>query len=397
MENEMRVFIASEFRCHICNGEYYLTSKAYSIYKHYSDAFGEVVLCSRFIEITNLESSMVKVNFIRDIIQIKSLNSALIGLYDKDIENKIRNCDLVIGRLPSIIAIRSCKIAEKVNKSYLVELMCDSWASYWNHGVSGKVIAPYMYLSTKSITYNANYAIYVTEKYLQKHYPCKNQSINASNVTINEISNDILINRLKKIKNKDNCKELAIMTSADIDLSSKGQRFVVRSMGKLKAIGITVTYYLAGNGNQQHLLHEAVKAKVENQIVFLGWLTQEEIFSQIDKVDIYIQPSLQEGLPRAVIEAMSRGCPCIGTNIAGTPELLDKDCIVETASSNDIVRVIVNMLSKGLEKYAIHNFERSKDYLESTLNGRRNQYFKIIIDELKEIKYGTNDDSSIHN
>ena len=54
------------------------------------------------------------------------------------------------------------------------------------------------------------------------------------------------------------------MTSADIDLSSKGQRFVVRSMGKLKAIGITVTYYLAGNGNQQHLLHEAVKAKVEN-------------------------------------------------------------------------------------------------------------------------------------
>nr|WP_051032496.1 glycosyltransferase family 4 protein [Holdemania massiliensis] len=187
------------------------------------------------------------------------------------------------------------------------------------------------------------------------------------------------------------------MTSADIDLSSKGQRFVVRSMGKLKAIGITVTYYLAGNGNQQHLLHEAVKAKVENQIVFLGWLTQEEIFSQIDKVDIYIQPSLQEGLPRAVIEAMSRGCPCIGTNIAGTPELLDKDCIVKTASSNDIVRVIVNMLSKGLEKYAIHNFERSKDYLESTLNGRRNQYFKIIIDELKEIKYGTNDDSSIHN
>ena len=94
---------------------------------------------------------------------------------------------------------------------------------------------------------------------------------------------------------------------------------------------------------------------------------------------------------------MSRGCPCIGTNIAGTPELLDKDCIVKTASSNDIVRVIVNMLSKGLEKYAIHNFERSKDYLESTLNGRRNQYFKIIIDELKEIKYGTNDDSSIHN
>ena len=45
----MKALIASEFRCTIYNGEYYLAPKAYSIYKRYSDAFGKIFVCSRFL------------------------------------------------------------------------------------------------------------------------------------------------------------------------------------------------------------------------------------------------------------------------------------------------------------------------------------------------------------
>lgn len=381
----MRIFIASEFRCHIYQNEYYLSSKAFSIYKRYADAFGKVILCSRFIRLDNIEKGLIKTDFIEDIISINNLSLALLGKYDQKIEEKINNCNLVIGRLPSIIAYRAADIARKCNIPFLAELMCDGWDPYWNHGVKGKVIAPYMHLKMKKVTYNANFALYVTENYLQNRYSCKNPSVSASNVLLKTVNEEILQKRLMKIRKMSaNKKEISVMTTASIDLLSKGQRFVVRAMEQLKKQGIIVRYHLVGGGEKKHLISEAEKSGVLEQLEFLGELTLDEVFAELDKIDIYIQPSLQEGLPRAVIEAMSRGCPCIGANTAGIPELIDRECIVKKASSIEISETIKKMLSCGLEKYAIRNFEHSKEYLESNLNARRNKYFAKVFESLKE-------------
>ena len=56
--------------------------------------------------------------------------------------------------------------------------------------------------------------------------------------------------------------------------------------------------------------------------------------------DIYIQPSLQEGLPRAVVEAMSTALPCIGFNTGGIPELLEPEYIVKLKNVDGIVQRI---------------------------------------------------------
>lgn len=381
----MKILIASEFRCHIYKNDYYLSSKAYSIYKRYSDAFGKVILCSRFVTLDKLEKGLIKVDFIDDIVQINSLTKSLLNGYNKEIENKIKKCDLVIGRLPSVTAYKAADIAMKNNTLFLAELMCDGWDPYWNHGLTGKLIAPFMHLKMRTVTSKADYAVYVTKEYLQNRYPCKNESINASNVLIKSINEDLLQKRIERIKRMpSNILELDVMTTASIDLLSKGQRFVVRAMGELKKEGIRINYHLVGGGNKDHLLNEAEKANVADQLIFKGELTLEEVYEELDKIDIYIQPSLQEGLPRAVIEAMSRACPCIGANTAGIPELLNKECITKCHSSHDIVRAIEEMLSNGLERYAIENFENSKDYLEDRLNLKRNNYFEKIKNRIND-------------
>lgn len=381
----MKIFIASEFRCHVYKNEYYLSSKAYSIYKRYAEAFGKIVLCSRFIELDELEKGLTKVDFIEDVIPINSLTKSLLGRYNNSIEEKIKLCDLVIGRLPSITAYKAADIAKKNHKPFLAELMCDGWDPYWNHGFSGKIIAPYMHMKMKKVTYNADFALYVTEKYLQNRYPCANPSINASNVLIKTIDDEVLKSRLGKINAMpSDVREIAVMTTASIDLLSKGQRYVVRAMGELKTKGIIVKYHLVGGGKKEHLISEAEKAGVKDQLVFKGELTLDEVYQELDKIDIYIQPSLQEGLPRAVIEAMSRACPCIGANTAGIPELLDEECIAKRHSGLDIARILEEMMSKGLQSYAVTNFEHSKDYLESNLNERRNNYFRNIKDKISK-------------
>lgn len=105
----------------------------------------------------------------------------------------------------------------------------------------------------------------------------------------------------------------------------------------------------------------------------------------LDKTDIYIQPSLQEGLPRAVVEAMSRGCPVIGANTGGIPELISKECIVSRKSEQSIVRAIINMLKDNrLNEEAVRNFEKSKLYNENLLEVKRNDYYSYIIESLSE-------------
>lgn len=374
----MKALIASEFRCTIYNGEYYLAPKAYSIYKRYSDAFGKIFVCSRFVETNTLKAGYKKADFIDKIINIKSLQKVLLGFYDKEIEKLILESKLVIIRVPSIIAFRSANIAYRMGKKVLAEAMGDPWDAYWNHSFLGKCIAPYMTYKMKTTMKQADYAIYVTEYFLKSRYPNNNKSIHASNVAISSVSTDILNKRINKIKNIDR-KHISLMTAAGVNVRAKGHKYVIEAMRKLKEQGIDVTYYLAGEGSADYLKKVAEINGVSDKVIFLGELSKEEVFKYIDNVDIYIQPSLQEGLPRSVIEAMSRGCLCLGSKTAGIPELLDEECLFDRKSSNAIVEKINFLLSQDLEKYALRNFDTSKKYVESILNERRKKLFEEIL------------------
>lgn len=379
----MRVFLASEFRCTIYKGEYYLATRAYVIFVRYAKAFGDIVLCSRFEEVKEEPYDCIKADFIKEVVDCDSLSKAMIGLYKDQMMKVMESCDFVVGRFPSIIAFRACDYAKKLDKIFVAELMCDGWDSYWNHSFAGKVIAPYMTTKMKKCTWDADFAIYVTEKFLQRKYPCKNPSINASNVVITDIDADILSRRLKKIKETD-LHNISMMTSASVDQHSKGQEYVVKAISLLKEKGINVKYYLAGDGKQTYLKKIAQEAGVVENLVFLGRLPIEKIFETLDEIDIYVQPSLQEGLPRSVIEAMSRACPVMGARTAGIPELMDDECVFKRRSKKSVADAVETVLNNGLAGYAIRNFEHSKAYSNDILNDRRNSYYDMIKKKVNE-------------
>lgn len=373
----MKVFLASEFRCTVYKGEYYLATRAYVIYVRYAEAFGDIVLCSRFEKADEKPFDCIKADFIKEIVDCDSLSKTMLGRYKNQMIHAMRKCDFAVGRFPSIIAFRAYDCAKKLGKIFVAELMCDGWDSYWNHSMAGKIIAPYMTNKMKRCTWNADFAIYVTERFLQKKYPCKNPSINASNVVIKDCNQEILINRLKKIKEMD-VHNISMMTSASVDQYSKGQEYVVKAIKILKDRGIYVTYFLAGEGDQNYLLNFARKADITANLIFMGRLPIKDIFKKLDEIDIYIQPSLQEGLPRAVIEALSRACPVLGARTAGIPELIDNECVFKRASARSIADTIEIILKNGLKEYAKRNFEHSKLYNDETLNERRNSYYEEI-------------------
>jgi len=80
-------------------------------------------------------------------------------------------------------------------------------------------------------------------------------------------------------------------------------------------------YRFVGSGEEETKLKELVKQKhLDDCINFVGF--RYDIPRQLAMLDIYVQPSLYEGLPNSVLEAMASGLPVIATDVGGTSEAI---------------------------------------------------------------------------
>lgn len=111
-------------------------------------------------------------------------------------------------------------------------------------------------------------------------------------------------------------------------------------------------------------------------------MPHEDVFRWLEQVDIYIHPSKQEGLPRALIEAMNSTCFCIGAHTGGIPELLPNEFIFSNRKNNyiEIARLIENNLHV-MEKAAKRNFYQSQQYGKKKIQNRRNEFLVQFLEE----------------
>lgn len=380
----MKIMIGTDVVVLRYDEKLYLSNVFGMVLKRYYNQFGKVVLCTRVKTVSEVPEKMCDVTeLIEKVVNMGGLLKPLLHMEDKRIIQNMEECDLVVGRVPCIIAYRLFDCAKKLRKPFFSELMGCAWDAYWNHGIAGKIIAPYMYLKMKRVVKNADYGLYVTEKFLQKRYPCKNETVSASNVKITDVSDEVFDKRVEKILKMDK-NNISLMTSAAVDVRYKGHEYVIKAIPKLKEHGINVTYYIVGGGDQTYLRKIAENCGVLDNVFFTGLLTLEEVFEHLDKSDVYIQPSLQEGLPRAMIEAMSRGCVCLGAKTAGIPELVDAECIFKRKSVSSIVKCILAIVKKDFTYYAKRNFEEAKKYKSEVLDEKRNKYFYKIKSEFEK-------------
>lgn len=313
------------------------------------------------------------------VIEVPNLNSPIQYITKHREKVKFREiiskCDLIFLRIPSVISDMVAEICQQTGKPYLVEVGGCSWDAYFNHGLLGKVVAPIMYFNQKRTVNNAQFASYVTEKWLQNRYPAQCPQIAASNVYLRDFDEEIIKTRILRC-DRSSYAPKKIGTIASIDVRYKGQEYVIRALHKLKLLGYRLDYELVGAGVGNYLKDLAKKLGIEDQIHFLGLKKHSDIWEWLDQIDIYAQPSKQEGLPRAVIEAMSRGCVCIGSTTAGIPELLDSKYVFQNGDVNQICNIIQGIYrDKDIKQNIIRNFEKSKEFDIDLLNQRRADLF----------------------
>lgn len=291
------------------------------------------------------------------------------------IKRYVKLADMIFLRIPSIYSNMAAEECRKIRKPYLVEVGGCAWDSYFNHSIAGKFMAPILYFAQKKTVKNAHFATYVTKVWLQNRYPTRGEQIVASNVYLNHFDNDNIERKILRYKN-DTPKRYRLGTIASVDVRYKGQEYIIRAIAKLKEQDIHLDYDLVGAGNPNRLRKLAENLGVQKQVHFKGVKKHEDIWEWLDTIDIYAQPSKQEGLPRAVIEAMNRGCMAIGSNVAGLPELLEDDMIFNATDVSQICEIIKKLINEECHEYRIRrNYEVSMGFKIDVLEERRRRIF----------------------
>lgn len=286
-------------------------------------------------------------------------------------EEQIKNADAVIIRMPNSRLVNLCK---KYNKQYAVEVVGCVWDALWNHSFKGKILALPNFIDLKKTVRNAPFVLYVTDKFLQERYPAKGVTVGCSNVLLRKLDDAVLQKRLDKIKNHSG--RIILGTAAALNVKYKGQRFVIRALAELKRQGLTnYEYQVIGGGDASALLAEAKKADVAEQVKIVGLLNHDRVFEWLEAIDIYVQPSLQEGLPRSVVEAMSCGLPCMGTDIAGIPEIVDESMLFKRKGSHEIAEILKGLDKEKMLELSQKSFEKAKGFERDALNKKRRDFY----------------------
>jgi glycosyltransferase involved in cell wall biosynthesis len=374
----------------IKNGRYYTSGSLNNkLFQRYKNCFGEVTVFAVERPATEDDTRHIceqnEVDCVHFTLVEKRNNLFSIIKNRKKVKQAVLNHDYLIIRLPSVYGIMAIIYARKLNKPYLIEMVGCPWDAFWNHSWKGKLVAPFMWYATKKAVKNAPYVVYVTNEFLQHRYPTTGRTIGCSNVALPTLDESVLDARLHKIEQITKYKPIVLGTTAAVDVRYKGQEYVIQAIAELNKQGYNFVYRLVGGGDKARLQSIAEKYRVADKVIFEGSTPHERVFDYLDDIDIYVQPSQTEGLPRSLIEAMSRGCPCIGSNAGGIPELLDNAYIFSKGNFKELATILASFDTEMMFEQAKRNFEFSKGYAKEIIETRRHKFLEEFVESVKNL------------
>ena len=248
------------------------------------------------------------------------------GLKER-IRSSIQSASAVLIRLPSELGFIAAAECRRLGKPYAVEVVGCAWDALVHHGsLAGRIYAPFFFLRTRNAVRHAPLALYVTSRWLQGRYPTAGDSYPVSDVEIAALDEAEIRARQLRLDAIAAGKPPQLGTVASLRIRSKGIQTALAALEVLRNEGFELPYRVLGGGDRAPWIALAESHGVADLVSFDGVRPAGHgVRTWLDSIDIHLQPSFHEGLPRATVEAMSRGIACIGSTCGGIPELLPQD------------------------------------------------------------------------
>jgi len=119
----------------------------------------------------------------------------------------------------------------------------------------------------------------------------------------------------------------------------KNQTFLISLFSRMKTEKILL--YLYGTGSEENDLRQQTKdLHVDTVVSFMGWVEGEKIWSDID---VLLFPSLHEGAPNAILEALGHHIPVIASDIPEHREILPPICLLPLSDLDAWQKTLTNL------------------------------------------------------
>ncbi|WP_297065451.1 glycosyltransferase family 4 protein [Thermococcus sp.] len=146
----------------------------------------------------------------------------------------------------------------------------------------------------------------------------------------------------------------------------KGHEFLIRAMVDVLKVRQDVLLVIVGDGPLRGKLEGLVKKLgLSKHVKFVGAKPHEEIPLWMNAADLFVLPSLSEGNPTVMFEALGVGLPFIGTTVGGIPEVIkseDYGLLCPPADPDCLAEKILIALNREWDKRKIEEYGRTFAY-----------------------------------
>jgi glycosyltransferase involved in cell wall biosynthesis len=303
--------------------------------------------------------------------------------------------DAVLCRVGSLLADELLPRFWKEGRTYGLEVVGDPHEAMGPGAIRHPLRPLFRAWATRSMRKQCSHAVavaYVTREKLQRRYPCPAHSVGISDVgnldfmpkvfTTNYSSiaceEDDFVDHARKCQVPERPRILFVGTFAQM---YKGPHVLIEAV-KVLVPALNPEVVMVGDGKHRVEMEEMTnRMGLSAYIHFCGELPAgKAIRDQMDQATLFVMPSLTEGLPRAMIEAMSRALPCIGTRVGGIPELLDDEDLVSAGDAVGLANKIKEVISRPerLSAMSERNLARAQEYRPEVLEKRRVEFYRFL-------------------
>jgi len=160
----------------------------------------------------------------------------------------------------------------------------------------------------------------------------------------------------------------------------KGVRYLIEAFRKLSENNDSISLQIIGDGDEKNELESLVREfGIESRVDFTGLIAHEKLPPYFERADVFVLPSLNEGMSNSMLEALASGLPLIATDTGGTKELIEdgkNGFIIKMKNSSDLAEKIEILIVNSDLREKMREESRKK---AETMSWEKaaNQYMKV--------------------
>ncbi|MDT0202633.1 glycosyltransferase [Nocardioides sp. AE5] len=288
----------------------------------------------------------------------------------------VREADVVVTRLPGLIGLLTVVVTTVARRPLALEVVGDISEALGRRTLLQRMISRTAARLTAKAVKRARGVRYVTQQTLQASYPCAPA---ARSVAFSSVQLGPWLSAPRAMP----AEAPTIVAVGSQEQLYKGHDLLIEALPAVRdEIPGTQLVLIGGGRSQGYLRDLARQGGMEDHVTFAGHVKDTaEVIRHVDRGWVYAMPSRTEGLPRALVEAMSREKPCVASRVGGITELLDDLQLVDVDDLAQLARSLTQILGDANLRARLgrENKDRISPYLPGALARASQDWTGIVL------------------